>query len=132
MRCRQCTLSSNPTTLESNKSEFYNENEKLVSTFTEFICWEEVSLSDINSGLTVSSMGSRKGVVVSGAASKEIPFGLADTDPAVAASDTPGPVTLLGFVETDEIAPDFTILREYSYLLYNDSIPVPTIFYPAN
>ena len=123
--------------------KFYNENERLVSTFTEFICWTEVALSDINAGLTQARMGSRKGVVVSGRAEKDIPFGL-EEDPgaqAAQASDTPGPVTLLGIVETVEFFPrdegDDLVLadgiaRVYSYSLYNNSVPVPTIFFPPN
>ena len=30
--------------------KFYNENERLLSTFTEFICWTQVPLSAINAG----------------------------------------------------------------------------------
>ena len=114
-----------------------------MSTYTEFICWEEVALSDINAGLTQARMGSRKGVVVSGRAEKDIPVGL-EEDPgaqAAQASDTPGPVTLLGIVETVEFFPrdegDDLVLadgiaRVYSYSLYNNSVPVPTIFFPPN
>jgi hypothetical protein len=126
--------------------KFYNENERLLSTFTEFICWTEVpltsfpylgaSLKGINNSLSQASMGSRKGVVVSGAAEKVVPFiGLEDDGAqaqAALASDTFGPVTLLGIVDTVELASDGTAARSYSYSLYNDSYPVPTIFHPSN
>jgi hypothetical protein len=122
--------------------KFYNENGRFLSTFTEFICWTEVALSAINAGLTQARMGSRKGVVVSGRAEKDIPFGLEEDADAQAAqaSDTPGPVTLLGIVDTVEYAPvtvDGLVLadgiaRAYSYSLYNNSVPVPTIFFPPN
>jgi hypothetical protein len=122
--------------------KFYNENERLVSTFTEFICWTEVGLTELNGGLSQTSIGSRKGVVVSGAAEKDRPFGLADDseEAAALASDTPGRVTLLGIVDTVEYAPVAVdaivvpdgIVRAYSYSLYNDSKPVYTTFYPAN
>ena len=132
--------------------KFYNENERLVSTFTEFICWTEVALTPftfagvpfpgINATLSAAGMGTAKGLVVSGLAQKVTPFGLA-TDPAAqaaAASDTTGPVTLLGIVDTWEFGPVLPgppfvpdgVARAYSYSLYNDSVPVRTIFFPAN
>lgn len=140
--------------------KFYNENERLVSTFTEFICWTEVPLTTftpfgsptpvpgINASLSQANMGSRKGVVVSGAAEK-VAFGFGDeADPAVQAAqaaDTAGPVTLLGIVDTVEYIivsvpnptppPDNVIFidgiaRSYSYSLFNDSTPVATDFFP--
>jgi hypothetical protein len=83
-------------------------------------------------------MGSRKGVVVSSLAEK-VQFGFAELDEAeqaAQATDTAGPVTLLGIVDTVEysITPEGAlggIARAYSYSLYNDSVPVPTIFFPA-
>jgi hypothetical protein len=132
--------------------KFYNENERLVSTFTEFICWTEVPLTPfygdgfpfISAGLSFARMGTPKGIVVSGQATKEAPFGLAEGDAEAQeaqASDTTGPVTLLGIVDTLEFAfagpvggpftPD-GVVRAYSYSLYNDSVPVYTTFYPAN
>jgi hypothetical protein len=117
-----------PTFVDLN---FYNENERLVSTFTEFICWEEVPLSTINRALTQSGMGSRKGVVVSTTTEKVV-FGTEAADDAQLAqiADTPGPVTLLGIVETLELASDNSAARAYSYSLYNDSVPVFTTFFP--
>jgi hypothetical protein len=128
--------------------KFYNENERLLSTFTEFICWTEVPLTTINAGLNQTSMGTRKGLVVSGAAEK-VAFGFGDETnadvQAAQAADTAGPVTLLGIVDTLELGivtvtnPDGTTtavidgpVRAYSYSLFNDSVPVPTTFFPAN
>jgi hypothetical protein len=130
--------------------KFYNENERLVSTFTEFICWTEVPLTPftslgtqfagISGSLTQAGMGSRKGLVVSGPAEK-VAFGFGDVaDPdvqAAQATDTPGRVTLLGIVDTVEYAIGEGgalggFARSYSYSLYNDSVPVFTTFFPAN
>jgi hypothetical protein len=101
-----------------------------------------VGLASLNGGLSQTSIGSRKGVVVSGPAEKDRPFGLAEdsTDAAALAGDTPGPVTLLGIIDVAEYAPvtvDAVVLpdglvRGYAYSLFNDSRPVPTIFFPAN
>jgi hypothetical protein len=128
--------------------KFYNENERLLSAFTEFICWTEVPLTSfttvggavfpvgINDGLTQLLMNTQKGLVVSGPASKERPFGLEDDEEAQAAqaSDSTGPVTLLGIIDTVEFLPILGlpdgVQRSYSYSLFNDSVPVPTTFYP--
>ena len=62
--------------------------------------------------------------------------GLVESDPAVkvpilGVDDTAGPVTLIGIVETFERDPlAGTLLREYSYSLFNDSTPVKTRFVP--
>jgi hypothetical protein len=45
--------------------DFYNETERLVSTSTEFVCWTEVELSQIDPNLTQAGMGTRKGLFVS-------------------------------------------------------------------
>src|SRR2546422_3981504 len=71
---------NNPTFLDLN---FYNEREQLISTSTNFTCWEEVRLTDIHPGLT-TDFGT-KGLVVSDAATQN---GV--------------PVTTIGFVETFE------------------------------
>ena len=48
-----------------------------------------------------------------------------DSDPEV------GPVTLIGFVETNEgTAANMLQERKYNYLMSNDSNPVPTTFVP--
>lgn len=103
--------SNNPTFVDLN---FFNENEELVSTSTEFICWTQVPLSDIDGNLTQSGMGSRKGLVSSDFVAEKIPFG-GSTDPIT------GPVPVLGIVETAEF--DGTI-REYSYSLFYGRTPV--------
>jgi hypothetical protein len=64
-------------------------------------------------------MGSRKGVVVSSPAVKN-PFG--------GITDTPGPVTLLGLVETTE--GQWSVERSTINGVYNDSVVVPTMFTP--
>jgi hypothetical protein len=100
-----------------NPSTIGNENQ--VSTFVEFICWDEVRLVDIDANLVTSQMG-RKGVFVSGPAAKEQIFGITDTS---------GPATLLGLFETTEGPP--ANLRTYYNNLFNDSNPVPTRFRPG-
>jgi hypothetical protein len=103
-----------PTFVDLN---FYSENEVLLSTSHEFICWSQVLLSDLNPNLTATGL-SPKGLVVSDQAVK-VPIG--------GIADTAGPVTLLGIVET--VTWNGTC-RAYSYSLYNNSVPVPTVFVP--
>jgi hypothetical protein len=103
-----------PTFVDLN---FYSENEVLLSTVHEFICWSTILLSDLNPNLTATGL-SPKGLVVSDQAVK-VPFG--------GIEDTAGPVTLLGIVET---ATWNDACRVYSYALYNNSVPVPTVFEP--
>jgi hypothetical protein len=106
---------NNPTFVDIN---FYNAQEALLSTSTEFICWGEKQLStQIDPNLTGALMGSRKGVFIAGPAEK-IPF--------LGISDTSGPATLLGLVETLE-GPTLSE-RQYTYGVFNDSVPVPTTF----
>jgi len=101
----------------------YNEEEKLISVSTHFICWIQQPLGrtlngvpPINAGLTEESFG-RKGLCLSGRAEKfESPF-----------SEDEGPVTLLALVETREYDGQF---RLTAHSCYNDSKPVPTTFYP--
>jgi hypothetical protein len=105
---------------------FYNANEYLVSTFHEFVCWTEVSLSGVNlpdssddfvsANLTVADMGTQKGLVVSGQAIKS---------PYAGITDQPGPVTLLGIVTTSVYN---GTSYAYSYSLYHDPIYTPTAF----
>jgi hypothetical protein len=99
---------------------FYSEAERLVSTFTEFICWEEVQLQDINANLIQSVLG-RKGLVVSGQAIKT---------PLNGIFDTAGFVTLLGLVETNEGPTPESRARSYISPVYNNSVPIGTIFVP--
>jgi hypothetical protein len=115
--------SNNPTFVDFN---CYNEDERLISVSTEFICWTQVGLSrtlngipPINSSLTETSMGSRKGLCLSKAAEQlASPFGN---------STDVGPVTLLALVETIEYDGQ---MRLTAHSCYNDSVPVPTTFYP--
>jgi len=101
---------------------FYNEREEVVSTSVEFICWTQVMLSDINTNLTEAGMGSRKGLFESSPAQKRAIGGI---------TDVAGPVTLLGIIETAEVANGNNV-REYSYSTYNDPLSlVPTIFFPT-
>ena len=103
-----------PTFVDLN---FYSENEVLLSTSHEFICWTQITLSDINPNLTATGL-SVKGLVVSEQAVK-FPIG--------GIADTAGPVTLLGIVET---VIHNGVFHAYSYSLYNNSVPVPTVFEP--
>ena len=106
-----------PTFVDIN---FYNAQEALLSTFTEFTCWGERQLStQIDSNLTNVGMGSRKGVFITEAAEKVPIFGITDTG---------GPVTLLGLVETLE-GPTATE-RQYTRGVFKDSVPVNAIFRP--
>jgi len=105
-----------PTFVDLN---FYNSQEVLTSTSTSFVCWESVKLSKIDGSLTQSLQGARKGSLVSDAAEKVAFGGIDDTD---------GPVTLLGLVETLE-GPS-GVQRSYSNEVWNDSVPVPTVFVP--
>jgi hypothetical protein len=113
--------------------DFYNANEILVSSSTEFVCWTEISLSGVNGGdfidanLTAAGMGTQKGLVVSSTAIK-LPI-LDVVDPSVFP-------TVLGIVSTSVFQPptfaNFTsrpgTTQAYSYLLYHDDIYVPTFF----
>jgi hypothetical protein len=101
-----------------NPSAIGNENQ--LSTFTEFICWEEVAIEAINPDLTTTLMG-RKGVFVSAPATKVSIFGVQD--------DT-GPTTLLGLSEVREGDPAAPT-RAYFANLFNSSRPVPTKFVPT-
>jgi hypothetical protein len=123
-----------PTFVDLN---FFNSNGPGVSVSTEFICWEEVSLSGFNNGvgpipqnsppgaisineiLTDINMGTRKGIVISDPAQKVATGGIVDTA---------GPVTLLGLVTVVEGLTGTE--RENFYQLLNDSNPVPTSFFP--
>jgi hypothetical protein len=64
---------------------FYNAFESLTSTSTTFTCWRQVRLTDINPSLNTFDQSSAKGLVES-----------------TAAVQSTGPVTLVGFVETQE------------------------------
>jgi hypothetical protein len=102
-----------------NPSAIGNENQ--LSTSTEFICWAEIRLYDINDNLNTTVMG-RKGVFVSAPATKVGIFGI---------QDEIGPTTLLGLSENQEGSATAFPLRESISGLFNSSVPVPTRFLPT-
>jgi hypothetical protein len=98
-----------------NPSAIGNENQ--LSTSTDFICWEEISITDIQAGLVTTQMG-RKGVFVS----------------APAMDVNGNPVTLLGLSEVLEggVFPPVAAWPRASFTnLFNSSNPVPTRFVPT-
>jgi len=101
--------------------DFYTAGETLLSESLEFVCWTEVSLTSIDPNLNQTFMG-RKGSFFTGPAFKF---------PINGIFDRAGPVTLLGLVETLE-GPTLTTLSERVYFtgVFNNSVPVPTIFVP--
>jgi hypothetical protein len=103
--------------------DFYTPGETLLSESLEFVCWTQVSLTDIDPNLNQTFMG-RKGVFFGGPAFKF---------PINGIFDTAGPVTLLGLVETLE-GPSAATIGTRSYLTgtFNDSNPVPTTFVPEH
>jgi hypothetical protein len=98
--------------------------EHLTSTFTEFVCWNQVPLSALAGGnLTQAFQGTRKGVVIAGPAEK-----IADGN---APDDLPHPVTLIGLVETVEgTAANGFLERKYNFNMSTDGHPVLTAFVP--
>lgn len=96
--------------------KFFNSQEHELSTSTNFTCWVEVQLSSIDVSLTGIGTGSRKGVFQSGVAVDSVTF---------------TPRTLLGFSETLEGTTLPANEREYISGFYNDSVVVPTRFFPA-
>jgi hypothetical protein len=104
-----------------NPSGIGNENE--LSTFTSFVCWEEVPITAINSNLTTGLMG-REGVFVSDSATKVALIGI---------SDDTGPVSLLGLAETLEggvFPPTAPWPRASFTKLFNNSVPTAAHFVP--
>ena len=98
--------------------------EHLISSFTEFVCWTQVPLSALAGGsLTQTAQGTRKGVVSAGPANK-----IADGN---APADLPGPVTLLGLVETVEgTAANGFLERKYNFGMTHDGTPIAGEFVP--
>jgi hypothetical protein len=103
-------------------------NENQLSTTTEFICWEEIPIDQIDPNLTAAFMG-REGVVVSAQAKKVGIFGI---------TDETGPTTLLGLSEVLEggtfpsapTSPGPWPRASFSGL-FNSSVPAPTRFLPT-
>ena len=98
--------------------------EHRTSSFTEFVCWTQVPLSALAGGsLTQAFQGTRKGVVIGGPATK-----IADGN---APADHPGPVTLLGLVETIEgTAANGFLERKYNFNMNSNGVPVAAAFVP--
>jgi hypothetical protein len=103
-------------------------NENQLSTTTEFICWEEIPIDQIDPNLTAAFMG-KEGVVVSAQAKKVQIFGITDES---------GPTTLLGLSETLEggtfpsapTSPGPWPRASFSGL-FNGSVPATTRFLPT-
>jgi hypothetical protein len=81
--------------------------ETVTSTSHEFVCWDQVQLSTINTNLTQVFQGTRKGIVRAGPAIK-VENGAPDDDI--------GPVTLLALIETIEgTAANSFLERKYNF-----------------
>jgi hypothetical protein len=95
--------------------DFYNQNEALVSTSIRFVCWTQAQISNIDPNLTRQSMGTPKGVVVSGQAVQEPNFTAA---------------TLLGLIQTTEgpAGGAANAVRSYTNRPTNNSVKIPTLF----
>jgi hypothetical protein len=97
--------------------EYSNEGEFLRSNPAQFVCWGEERLGEAPLTGMTNDFG-RKGNLESGPAQQ--------IDVVTGAPIKPA--TLLGLIQTQELSVAGYVLREYYYLLYNDSIPVPTDF----
>ena len=95
---------------------FFNENERPISTFHEFICWSEKRLTEINRNLNIGfgGLGAKKGLMESSARATQqntnFPFDTFDA-------------TLVGVLQTREGGN----ARSYAYGLYNDGVGVSTL-----
>jgi hypothetical protein len=105
--------------------DFWNGFEHKLSTSVEFVCWGAFQLSaDIDGRLTQAFMRTRKGIVQSSEAFKNLP------GEVTSIFDVPGPVTLLGLIQTHE-GPIDAPARSYIIELYNNGILFPpTNFFP--
>jgi hypothetical protein len=106
--------------------------EHLTSTFTSFVCWEQVSLAALGGGnLTQAFQQTRKGVFIAGPAQKEADGNAPNDHPIIGTDPSPFPVTLIALVETIEgtVANGF-LERKYNFNTQNDSFVVPTTFVP--
>src|SRR6516162_212680 len=106
--------------------------EHLTSTFTTFVCWEQVSLAALGGGnLTQAFQNTRKGVFIAGPAQKEADGNAPNDHPIIGADPSPFPVTLIALVETIEgTAANLFLERKYNFNTQNDSFVVPTTFVP--
>jgi hypothetical protein len=153
-------ISGRPNPVTSAALRFYNEYEGLTSAHTQFTCWEEVRLTDIDRSLTIGGQFSLKGLVESDAAvqgsTPVTMLGLIDTE-----EDFANPISITGDVTvtipaanvagacvvvpgippsircrditttvTRTLTDSINLKREYTYPLFNDSMPVTTTFVP--
>jgi hypothetical protein len=135
-------LPNNPTFVDIN---FWNESlgnavgssnpafEHLTSTFTSFVCWEQVALSALAGGnLTQAFQGTRKGVFIAGPAQKEADGNAPNDHPVIPIEPSPFNVTLIALVETIEgTAANGFLERKYNFNTQNNSVFVPTVFVPS-
>jgi hypothetical protein len=98
---------------------FFNENEVLLSSAFQFVCWVESRLSDIDANL--DEFFGTVGLVETTDAEKIPIFGV---------NDVAGPVSLLGLVDTVELNASGAVVRQFSTLLFNDGLPIPTALDP--
>jgi hypothetical protein len=100
---------------------YYNEAEIQASASWNFFCWAQVRPADAD--FRLSGMRTRNGVAMSGQAVKS-PFGMV--------SDIPGPVTLLGLVQTSDGPAQASLDRAYIFNSLDKGNPIPTVFLPLN
>jgi hypothetical protein len=101
--------------------DFYTEAEIRASASWDFLCWAQVRPADAD--VRLSGMRTRNGVAMSGQAVKS-PFG--------AISDIPGPVTLLGLVQTSDGSTQGSMDRTYIFNSLDNGNPLPTVFLPLD
>ena len=101
--------------------DYYNEAEIRASASWDFLCWAQVRPADADTRL--SGMRTRNGVAMSGQAVKS-PFGMI--------SDIPGPVTLLGLVQTSDGSSHGSMDRTYIFNSLDKGNPIPTVFLPLD
>jgi len=121
--------STNPTT--NVDLEFYDATETGFSTFTSFICWKQISLTNIDPALTIGGVGggAPNGVVVTGQAFQGPSgsplfvslFGLIQTVEGPSGSPLNSPPNPAGVNNSD---------KSYTVRPSNNSIPVATTFFP--
>jgi len=113
------TISNRPNFPTFVDLHFFNEAEVLLSTSTEFICWTQIRLTSIDPNL--DQFFGTKALFETTEAEKVAIFGV---------TDTAGPVTIIGIVETLEFRPNGNLVSEYAYNLFNDGQTVTTTFAP--
>jgi hypothetical protein len=101
--------------------EFFDQEGRLISTSTDFVCWTEQRLDVLNENLTFEQMSSRWGLVSAGPAIKV---------QTALISDVPGPVTLLGLMEVREGPMAPIAMRTILFGLSPVHVLTPTSFLP--